>query len=136
MSVGVGFLGRQIDFTLGGATLAGIVSKSLSINNSAVDTSDDDSNGWAESLATPGRKEITIGLSLKAKNLSLIQSAIDNTSQIYASLLTFPDGTSTPSTIAGDVFMTTVSLSGEHEDLTTIDVELMYSGEPTFTAAT
>ncbi len=136
MSVGVGFLGRQIDFTLGGATLAGIVSKSLSINNSAVDTSDDDSNGWAESLATPGRKEITIGLSLKAKNLSLIQSAIDNTSQIYASLLTFPDGTSTPSTIAGDVFMTTVSLSGEHEDLTTVDVELMYSGEPTFTAAT
>lgn len=136
MSVGVGFLGRQIDFTLGGATLAGIVSKSLSINNSAVDTSDDDSNGWAESLATPGRKEITIGLSLKAKNLSLIQSAIDNTSQIYASLLTFPDGTSTPSTLAGDVFMTTVSLSGEHEDLTTIDVELMYSGEPAFTAAT
>jgi len=136
MSVGVGFLGRQIDFTLGGATLAGIVSKSLSINNSAVDTSDDDSNGWAESLATPGRKEITIGLSLKAKNLGLIQSAIDNTSQIYASLLTFPDGTSTPSTIAGDVFMTTVSLSGEHEDLTTVDVELMYSGEPTFTAAT
>jgi len=136
MSVGVGFLGRQIDFTLGGATLAGIVSKSLSINNSAVDTSDDDSNGWAESLATPGRKEITIGLSLKAKNISLIQSAIDNTSQIYASLLTFPDGTSTPSRIAGDVFMTTVSLSGEHEDLTTVDVDLMYSGEPTFTAAT
>lgn len=136
MSVGVGFLGRQIDYTIGGATIAGIVSKSLSINNSAVDTSDDDSNGWAESLATPGRKEITIGLSLKAKNLSLIQSAIDNTSQIYASLLTFPDGTSTPSTLAGDVFMTTVSLSGEHEDLTTIDVELMYSGEPTFTAAT
>ena len=136
MSVGVGFLGRQIDFTLGGATLAGIVSKSLSINNSAVDTSDDDSNGWAESLATPGRKEITIGLSLKAKNISLIQSAIDNESQIYASLLTFPDGTNTSSTLAGDVFMTTASLSGEHEDLTTIDVELMYSGEPTFTAAT
>ena len=136
MSVGVGFLGRQIDFTLGGATLAGVVSKSLSISNSAVDTSDDDSNGWAESLATPGRKEITIGLSLKAKNISLIQSAIDNESQIYASLLTFPDGTNTPSTIAGDVFMSTVSMPSEHEDLTTIDVELMYSGEPTFTAAT
>ena len=136
MSVGVGFLGRQIDFTLGGATLAGVVSKSLSISNSAVDTSDDDSDGWAESLATPGRKEITIGLSLKAKNISLIQSAIDNESQIYASLLTFPDGTSTPSTIAGDVFMSTVSMPSEHEDLTTIDVELMYSGAPTFTAAT
>lgn len=136
MSVGVGFLGRQIDFTLGGATLAGIVSKSLAINSSSVDTSDDNSNGWAEALAEPGRKEITIGLSLKAKNLSLIQSAIDNTSQIYASVLTFPDGTITPSNITGDVFMSNVSLSGEHEDLTTIDVELMYSGAPAFTAAT
>ena len=136
MSVGVGFLGRQVDFTLGGATLAGVVSKSLSISNSAVDTSDDDSNGWAESLATPGRKEITIGLSLKAKNLSLVQSAIDNDSQIYATLITFPDGTTTNSTLAGDAFLTTTSMSVEHEDLATIDIELMYSGEPTFTAAT
>ena len=136
MSVGVGFLGRDIDFTLGGATLAGVVSKSLSINNTAVDTSDDNSNGWAESLATPGRKEITIGLSLKAKNLDLIQSAIDNTSQIYATVITFPDGTTTNSDLSGDAFLQSVSLSGEHEDLTTIDIELLYSGAPTFTPAT
>lgn len=135
MSVGVGFLGREIDFTMGGATLAGVVSKSLSINNSALDTSDDTSNGWAESLATPGRKEITLGLSLKAKNLDLIKSAIDNASQIYATVVTFPDGTS-GSTITGDAFLTTVSLSGEHEDLTTVDIELMYSGAPVFAAAT
>lgn len=136
MSVGVGFLGREIDFTMGGATLAGVVSKSLSINNSALDTSDDTSNGWAESLATPGRKEITLGLSLKAKNLDLIKSAIDNASQIYATVVTFPDGTTTGSTITGDAFLTTVSLSGEHEDLTTVDIELMYSGAPVFAAAT
>ena len=68
--------------------------------------------------------------------MTYYEKEIDNSSQIYASLITFPDGTSTNSTLAGDVFMTSVSLSGEHEDLTTIDVELMYSGEPTFTAAT
>jgi predicted secreted protein len=136
MSVGVGFLGREIDFTFGGVTLAGVVSKSLSISNSAVDTSDDTSSGWAESLAKPGRKEITIGLSLKCKDLSLVQSVIDNASQIYATVLTFPDGTTTNSDITGDVFLTSVSLSGEHEDLTTIDIECMYSGTPVFTAAT
>tara|TARA_R110000796_G_scaffold98555_1_gene206059 strand:+ start:628 stop:1038 length:411 start_codon:yes stop_codon:yes gene_type:complete len=136
MSVGVGFLGREIDFTIGGTTLAGVVSKSLSINNTSIDTSDDTSNGFAESLATPGRKEITLGLSLKAKNLSLIQSAIDNSSQMYATVITFPDGASTGSTLTGDAFLTTVSLSGEHEDLTTIDIELMYSGAPVFVAAT
>jgi predicted secreted protein len=136
MSVGVGFLGRQIDFPLGGATIAGIVSKSLSINNSPIDVSDDDSNGKAVYLATPGKQEVTIGLSLKVKNLSLIQSALNNTSAIYASLLTFPDGTATNSTLAGDVFLGSVSLSGEHEDLTTIDVKLMYSGDVTFTPAT
>ena len=136
MSVGVGFLGREIDFTMGGVTLPGVVSKALSINSSSIDTSDESSGGWAESLATPGRKEITLGLSLKVKNLNLIKSAIDNASQIYASVLTFPDGTTTNSTITGDVFMTTVSLSGEHEDLTTVDIELMYSGAPVFVAAT
>ena len=136
MSVGVGFYGREIDFTMGGVTLAGVVSKALSISNSAVDTSDDSSNGLAESLAKPGRKEITLGLSLKVKNLNLVKSAIDNESQLYASVLTFPDGTTTNSTITGDVFMTSVSLSGEHEDLTTMDVELMYSGAAVFVAAT
>jgi hypothetical protein len=136
MSVGVGFYGREIDFTMGGVTLAGVVSKSLSINNSPVDTSDDSSNGFAESMATPARKETTLGLSLKVKNLNLIKSAIDNTSQIYASVLTFPDGVTTGSTMTGDVFMSVVSLSGEHEDLTTMDVELMYSGPIVFVAAT
>lgn len=136
MSVGVGFLGREIDFTLGGATLAGVVSKSLSINNTPIDTSDDNSSGNKEYLATPGSKEITIGLSLKAKNLDLIKSAIDNTSQIYATVITFPDGNTTGSTIEGDAFLASVSLSGEHEDLTTIDIELNYSGAVTFTDAT
>tara|TARA_S200002703_G_scaffold90114_1_gene77745 strand:+ start:3010 stop:3420 length:411 start_codon:yes stop_codon:yes gene_type:complete len=136
MSVGVGFLGRDIDFKMGGTTLAGTVSKSFSINNSGVDTSSDTSNGFAEYLAEPGRKEITIGLSLKVQNLDLIYSALTNTSQIYATVITFPDGTTTGSEITGDALLTSVSMSGEHEELTTIDVELSYSGAVTFTPAT
>lgn len=136
MTVGVGFLGREIDFTLGGATLAGVVSKSLSMANAAIDTSDDNSNGWAEMLAVPGRKDVTIGLSLKAKNLDLVLSYFQNESQVYASLLTFPDGTTTPTTLEGDVFVTSTSLAGEHEGLTTIDIELTYSGQIIPTPAT
>jgi predicted secreted protein len=136
MTVGVGFLGREIDFTLGGATLAGVVSKSLSMANAAIDTSDDNSNGWAEMLAVPGRKDVTIGLSLKAKNLDLVLSYFQNESQVYASLLTFPDGTNTPTTLEGDVFVTSTSLAGEHEGLTTIDIELTYSGQIIPTPAT
>lgn len=136
MSVGVGFLGREIDFTMGGSTLAGVVSKSLSMNNSPIDTSDDQSSGNAEYLAIAGRKDVTIGLSLKCKNLDLVQSYFDNTSQIYAVLITFPDGTNTNSTIAGDAFVTSTSLEGEHEGLTTVDIELSFSGAVTFTAAT
>lgn len=136
MTVGVGFLGREIDFTMGGSTLAGVVSKSLSMSNSPIDTSDDNSNGWAEMLATPGRKDVTIGLSLKCKNLDLVQSFIDNASQIYAIVITFPDGTTTNSSISGDAFATSTSLEGEHEGLTTVDIELAFSGAVTFTAAT
>jgi len=136
MSVGVGFLGRDIDFTIGGATIAGTVSKSFSYSGAPVDTSDDFSDGNKEYLAEPGSKEYTIGLSLKVKNLDLVQSVIDNTSQIYATNITFPDGTTTGSEIAGDAFLASLSLTGEHEDLTTMDVELNYSGPITFTAAT
>ena len=136
MSVGVGFLGRAVDFTIGGSTLAGVISKSLSINATPVDTSDDNSAGLAEYLATPGRKEVTIGLSLKCKSLELVDSIINNASQIYAVVLTFPDGSTTNSELTGDAFLQSVSLSGEHEGLTTIDCELMFSGAVTFTPAT
>lgn len=136
MTVGIGFLGRQVDFTIGGATLAGIVSKSLAINNTPVDTSDDNSNGWAEMLAVPGRKEVTISISTKVKSLDMVMSAINNASQIYAVVITFPDGTTTNSTITGDAFLSSVSPTGEHEGLTTLDFEMSFSGEVTFTAAT
>ena len=136
MAQGVGFLGRDIDFTIGGATLAGNVSKALSMNNSPIDTSSDVSNGNAEYLAEPGRKDITISISVKVKNLDLVMSYFNNTTQMYASVMTFPDGTTTNSTLAGDVFVNSVSVSGEHEDLTTLDMELTYSGAVTFTAAT
>lgn len=136
MTVGIGFLGRQVDFTIGGATLAGIISKSLAINNTPVDTSDDNSNGWAEMLAVPGRKEVTISISTKVKSLDMVMSAINNASQIYATVITFPDGTTTNSTITGDAFLSSVSPTGEHEGLTTLDFEMSFSGEVTFTAAT
>jgi predicted secreted protein len=136
MTVGVGFLGRAVDITLGGATLAGVVSKSLTINNTFVDTTDDNSNGWAESLAEPGRKEVTLGISFKVKNLDLVQSILQNTSQIYTNTITFPDGTTTNSSIAGDVQLNSVAVTGEHEGLTTMDAEFTYSGVVTFTPAT
>lgn len=136
MTAGVGFLGREVDFSFGGATILGVVSKSLAINNSPVDTSDDDSQGWAEYLAEPGRKDVTLGLSLKVKNLSLVQAALQTGSQIYATTLTFPDGSNAGSRITGDVFLNSVSPNGEHEGLFLMDIELTYSGPVTFTAAT
>ena len=112
------------------------MSKSLAINNTFVDTTDDNSNGWTESLAEPGRKEVTLGISYKVKSLDLVQSILQNTSQIYTNTLTFPDGTTTGSQIAGDVQLNSVSVTGEHEGLTTMDAEFTYSGAVNFTPAT
>lgn len=135
MSVGTGFIGREVDFQFGGSTVAGMVSKALSINNTPLDTSDDTSDGNAEYLAIPGRKDITISLSVKVKNLDIMLSILNNVSQVYTSLMTFPDGTN-GSTLAGDVFLTSASYNGEHEGLFMLDLELTYSGAVTFTAAT
>ena len=136
MTVGVGFLGRAMILTFGGASIPGIVTKGLSLDDTPVDTSDDQSSGNGEYLAEPGRKDRSITLSIKVKNLDLVQSKLETTSQIYAVTLTFPDGASTGSVVSGDAFFNNFALTGEHEGLTTADITLTFSGDVSFTAAT
>ena len=140
MSVGPGMLGREVIWTLGGVTLAGVVSKGLSLSMTKGDTSDDNSSGNAEYHSTPLRFDETISISGKTKKLDLLYTIKTNVAagkNIYTSTMTFPDGTTTPSVWAGDVFIDSFSLgSMEHESLGTFEAAMSVSGESTFTAAT
>lgn len=129
MSVGIGIVGRDITFTLGGSALVGVNSKGFTFNNEALDTTDDNSSGWQERLATPGLKSVEFTFSGIVKNLELI-AAYAGTSQIFPVVATYPDG----STWSGDFFLDSVSATGESNGLTTFDASFSSSGAQTFVA--
>ena len=128
MSVGIGIIGREITFNLGGSALVGVNSKGFSFNNEPLDTTDDNSSGWQERLATSGQKSIEFTMSGIVKNLELV-AAYFGTSQIFPVAVTYPDG----STLTFDAFMDSLSKTGESNALTTFDATFSSSGAPTFT---
>lgn len=137
MSVGGGWLGRAVKVTsFGGATLAGIVTKDLSYSITNADTTDDTSGGNAEYHSEPARIDRTMSISGKCKDLSLlasIETNVANGQNIYAMTITWPDG---GSTLSGDVTINSFNQGNPHEELGTYEMEIAFSGAPTFTAAT
>ncbi len=132
MAVGVGFAGRKVTLTIGGAGSIAITTKSLSVNNEMIDVTSDSSDGWSTALAEPGNKSIELSFSGVVENLNLLMSVITNTSQLYACVLTYPEG----STVAGDFSFGSFSDAGEYNEKYTFEASMASSGEVTFTAGT
>lgn len=130
MSVGNGFTGRKVTLTVGGVGNIAIQTKGLSINNEMIDVTNDTSDGWATALAEPGQKSVELSFSGVVENLNLLMSVMTNTSQIYACVLTYPDG----STVSGDFGFGSFSDSGEYNEKYTFEATMSSSGEVTFTA--
>ena len=132
MAVGKGFTGRKVTLTIGGAGSIPIQTKGLSVNNEMVDVTSDTSDGWATALGEPGQRSIEYSFSGIVENLNLLMSIITNTSQIYACVITYPDG----STVTGDFGFGSYSDTGEYNGAYTFEATLSSSGEVTFTAGT
>lgn len=135
-SVGVGMIGREVTFTLGGDPVVGVNSKGFTFNNEPLDTTDDNSAGWQERLAKPGRKSLEFTISGMIKNLELLQAYANSTSQIFAFVVTYPDGTTTNSTLSFNAFLDNLADTGESNGLTTFDATFSSSGALTFTPGT
>lgn len=132
MSVGVGVLGRDIIFRLSGNPIAGVDTKSMTVNNQPVEVTGDSSLGWREILATPGLRSIDMTLSGVTKDLSMFRSQWENTnSQLYGCELEYPDG----SKLTADFFVASYAPTGEHSGAETFEISLQSSGAPTYTAA-
>jgi len=132
MAVGKGFAGRKVTLTIGGVGNIAITTKGLSVNNSMIDVTNDQSDGWATALAEPGQRAIELTFSGVVENLNLLMSAISNTSQIYACVLTYPEG----STVTSDFSFGTFSDTGEYNEKDTFEASMASSGEVIFVAGT
>ena len=132
MSVGIGIIGRDVTFTLGGSEIFGTNSKGIAFSNEMLDTTDDNSSGWTEFLAVPGLKSAEVTLSGAVKNLELMAAYFGN-SQIFPITMDYPDG----STLAFDAAMSGApSFTGESNNLMTFDASFTSSGPVVFVAGT
>jgi len=132
MSVGIGIKGRDVTFTLGAAAVLGVNSKGISFSNEMLDSTDDDSSGWTEFVATPGLKSAEFSVSGLVKNLELMK-AYFSASQIFAVVKTYPDG----STLTFDAAMTGApSFSGESNAIMSFEASFTSSGAVVFVAGT
>ena len=132
MSVGLGELGRDVTITVGGVSLKGRQSKGISINNGEIDVTDDDSSGFRELMAQAGVQSIDLPLSGVIKNREIMNTLVGTGSKMYATLITYTDG----STLAGDFFWQSYSETGESNGAYTFDSTLLSSGAVVFTAGT
>ncbi len=130
MSVGIGIIGREVTFTLGGSAVLGVTSKGIAFSNEMLDTTDDAASGWSEFLATPGLKGAEFSVSGLTKNLELMK-AFFASSQIFAVVKTYPDG----STLTFDAAMTGApSYTGESNSIMTYEASFTASGPVVFVA--
>ncbi len=131
MTIGIGIIGRELVIDFAGGAVVGVNSKGITLNNELLDTTDDESSGFAEKLATAGLKSAEFTMSGILKNLELI-AAWSGSSQIFAVTKTYPDG----STLAFDAAMESYSHTGESNSLITFDASFSSSGPIVFTAGT
>lgn len=123
----------KIGTAAAGTLLGGLKSTTLTMNNSVIDVSTKDTNGWRELLEDGSLKFFSIACDGIFKD-----SATDETIRgyVFANTLNtftfiFPNG----DTIEGTFQVTNYSRKGEVEGVETYSMTLESTGIPTFTAA-
>lgn len=124
-------VGRQLVIKRGGSTVAGVRTKSVTINNEAIDVTTDDDTGYRTLLEEPGQKQIDLSVEGLTKDDNLLQSAADGTTLIEAYTIEFPSG----ATITGDFRFNNLELGAEYNAAITFTAEIQSTGSYTFTAA-
>lgn len=130
--------GRAVTVKRGPAVavlLAGIRTKSLSINGAPIDITTDDDTGIRNLMQEPAEfdMEITVGGVIKDDVLRLeALSIVDRTS---VTEFTFP-GSVAAGKIAGNFYLSTYKESGEYKGAATFEATFMSAGPVVYTAAT
>lgn len=111
----------------GGTAIAGARTKAFNLNNTKIDTTNDDSAGWSECLATPGEKSVSITVSGIADDEVLLTEAMSATDIQDEYLFEWP----TSKKLYGNFVITSFSQTGEYQGSVTFEATLESSGAVT-----
>jgi len=127
-----GYNGRDLLIQLGSpaVTIAAVQAKEITRAREAVDTTNDDDDGWRSVLAEPGVRNIDINITGVANTTNyedLLERWNDDTGLQDATIV-HPDG----STESGSFFMSNLAHGGESGGFVTFTADLISSGEITY----
>lgn len=128
---------RSAVVKLGGTVIAGVQTKSVSVNGAPIDITSDDDSGYQTLLDDAGLVDVTIAVEGVCKNGSLRSTALSPTGRgaamdfIYQGFEGSPGNTNG---FSGRFVMSSYSEKGEYKDVTKFSAEFKSSGVITATA--
>ena len=123
------FSGRQLTIKRDSTVVAGVRTKSMTINNTPIDITTDDDSGFRTLLELPGEKQIDASVEGLLKDETLIADAATGTSLIENATITLPSG----GVITGSFRLNSMEIGGEYLDSVTFTAELQSSGAFVYT---
>lgn len=122
--------GRELLIKKGASVIAGVRTKTVTINGEPIDVTTDDDSGFRTLLADPATRMIDLSVEGITKDDTLRAIVAGAGPQLLTDItIEYPDG----AVIAGDFYLVSVEESGEYQDAVTFTASLQSSGAFTYT---
>jgi predicted secreted protein len=122
--------GRAFVVKRNGIAVAGIRTKSISVNGSPIDVTNDDDDGVRKLLEQPGEVTVTITVAGIQFNDVLAAEAVSRTDRIKHTQFLRPG--SPDNGFSGDFFMSSYSENTDHKEAALFEATFESAGEVTF----
>jgi len=129
--------GRSVQVKRGAspATLvAGVRTKSITINGAPIDITNDDDTGIRKLLDEPGQLEVSISVSGILKNEVLLTESLQTSDRVQPTEFLWPGAVSAGS-LSGDFFLASMGITGEYQGAVTFEAAFESAGAVTLVAA-
>lgn len=124
--------GRELLIKKGVSVIAGVRTKTVTINGEPIDITSDDDSGFRTLLASAGLRSIDLSVEGVTKDATLRAIVAGSSSQLLTDItVEYPNG----DTIEGDFYLVNIEESGEYQDALTFSASLQSSGAFVYTPA-
>ena len=124
--------GRELLIKKGVSVIAGVRTKTVTINGEPIDVTSDDDSGFRTMLSTAGLRSIDLSVEGVTKDAVLRAIVAGTSSQLLTDItIEYPNG----DIIDGDFYLVNIEESGEYQDALTFSASLQSSGPFTYTPA-
>jgi TP901-1 family phage major tail protein len=122
--------GRELLIKKNDVVLAGVRTKTVTINGEPIDVTTDDDSGYRTLLGDPATRSIDLSVEGITKDATLRAIVAGGGSQMLTDItVEYPNGDE----ISGDFYLVSIEEAGEYQDAVTFTASLQSSGEYTYT---